>query len=95
MKRVLLAMAAALALLFMGPLATAQAAESGQVAVGSVAERAAVTAEYAQYRRHRHYRRHYYGPRYYRPYHRPYYRPRAYYRPYYYHRPWGYRRHFW
>ena len=94
MRRVLLAMAAALALLFTAPLATApaHAAEATQVATGSVADRAAVTAEYAQWGRHRYYRRHYYRPRYY---HRRYSRPRAFYRPYRYHRPYGYRRHFW
>ncbi len=94
MRRVLLAMAAALALLFMAPLATApaQAAEMTQVATGSVADRAAVTAEYAQWRRRGYYRRHYYRPRHF---YRPYYRPRGYYRPYRYYRPYGYRRHFW
>jgi hypothetical protein len=100
MKRVLLALAAAMALFVAAPIATApaQAAETSPIVAGSVAERAAVTAEYARWRRHRYYRRHFYRPRYYRPrhfYHRRYYRPRHYYRPYRYYRPAGYRRYYW
>jgi hypothetical protein len=87
-------MAAAMALLFAAPLATSpvQAAEAHGAAASSVAERAAVTADYARWRRRGYYRRHYYRPRFY---HRRYYRPRAFYRPYRYYRPYGYRRYYW
>ena len=94
MRRVMLALAAAMAILLTIPLAArnVQAAESTNVA-RQILEHDSARIDYAQYRRYRHYRRPYYRPRY--GYHRRYNRPRPYYRPYYYHRPWGYRRYYW